>query len=208
MVEYKIIKLRSGEELISIVNQIGSKKIVMERPMQIKLATLHDQITGEVKKEMWVLRDWMNNSEEITCDIPTDFVVTTLNPNQKLIDQYESKKTKEDEISSLGIDPKDPNSIIEDLYKQLGLDMDAETKNKKEKPPTEEEMIMMNFAMSKKMFERMMKEGIFDEMGLDDEIPLDDFDFNDEEKTNRDKEEPDWGNDWSDWPGDIDDYLG
>lgn len=209
MVEYKILKLRSGEELISIVNQVGAKKIVLDRPMQMKLATMHDPITGEIKKEMWVLRDWMNNSEELTCDIPTDFIVTTIKPNQKIIDQYESKKLKEDEIASLGIDPIDPNSILEDLYKQLGLDMSTEKLKDKTKPPmNEEEMIMMNFAMSKKMFEKMMEEGFFDEMGLDDEIPLDDFDFDEEEKTDRSKEEPDWGNDWSDWSGDAEDYTG
>lgn len=209
MVEYKILKLRSGEELISIVNQVGAKKIVLDRPMQMKLATMHDPITGEIKKEMWVLRDWMNSSEELTCDIPTDFIVTTIKPNQKIIDQYESKKLKEDEIASLGIDPIDPNSILEDLYKQLGLDMSTEKLKDKTKPPmNEEEMIMMNFAMSKKMFEKMMEEGFFDEMGLDDEIPLDDFDFDEEEKTDRSKEEPDWGNDWSDWSGDAEDYTG
>jgi len=208
MVEYKILKLRSGEELISIVNQVGAKKIVLDRPMQMKLTTMHDPLTGEVKKEMWVLRDWMNNSEELTCDIPTDFVVTTITPNQKIIDQYESKKLKEDEIASLGIDPIDPNSILEDLYKQLGFDMKGITGKDDPKPSaSEEEMIMMNFAMSKKMFEKMMQEGFFDEMGLDDEIPLDDFDFDEEEKTDRSKEEPDWGNDWSDWSGDADDYL-
>ncbi len=209
MVEYKILKLRSGEELISIVNQVGAKKIVLDRPMQMKLATMHDPITGEIQKEMWVLRDWMNSSEELTCDIPTDFIVTTIKPNQKIIDQYESKKLKEDEIASLGIDPIDPNSILEDLYKQLGLDMSTEKLKDKTKPPmNEEEMIMMNFAMSKKMFEKMMEEGFFDEMGLDDEIPLDDFDFDEEEKTDRSKEEPDWGNDWSDWSGDAEDYTG
>ena len=47
-----------------------------------------------------------------------------------------------------------------------------------------------------------------DEMGLEDEIPLDDFDFDEEEKTDRSKEEPDWGNDWSDWSGDAEDYTG
>ena len=209
MVEYKILKLRSGEELISIVNQVGAKKIVLDRPMQMKLATMHDPITGEIKKEMWVLRDWMNSSEELTCDIPTDFIVTTIKPNQKIIDQYESKKLKEDEIASLGIDPIDPNSILEDLYKQLGLDMSTEKLKDKTKPPmNEEEMIMMNFAMSKKMFDKKMEEGFFDEMGLDDEIPLDDFDFDEEEKTDRSKEEPDWGNDWSDWSGDAEDYTG
>ena len=208
MVEYKILKLRSGEELISIVNQVGSKKVVLDRPMQMKLTTMHDPITGEIRKEMWVLRDWMNNSEELTCDIPLDFVVTTIKPNQKIIDQYESKKLKEDEIASLGIDPIDPNSILEDLYKQLGIDMSTENLKDKIKPPSsEEEMIMMNFAMSKKMFEKMMEEGFFDEMGLDDEIPLDDFDFDEEEKTDRTKEEPDWGNDWSDWSGDSEDYT-
>ena len=52
MVEYKIIKLRSGEELISIVNEVSSKNIILNRPMQMKLTTLHDPISGEVKKEM------------------------------------------------------------------------------------------------------------------------------------------------------------
>ena len=97
MVEYKIIKLRSGEELISIVNEVSSKNIILNRPMQMKLTTLHDPISGEVKKEMWILRDWMNNmSDSNSIEIPLDFVVTTIKPNQKIIDQYESKKLKED----------------------------------------------------------------------------------------------------------------
>jgi hypothetical protein len=209
MVEYKIIKLRSGEELISIVNEVSSKNIILNRPMQMKLTTLHDPISGEVKKEMWILRDWMNNmSDSNSIEIPLDFVVTTIKPNQKIIDQYESKKLKEDEIVSLGIDPKDPNSILEDLYKQLGIDMNTESKPDKTKPSSsEEEMIMMNFAMSKKMFEKMMEGGFFADMGLEEDIPLDDFDFDEEEKTDRSKEEPDWGNDWSDWSEDTDDYT-
>ena len=42
---YRIVKLRSGEELIAVVKNVTEKTVTVERPMQMRIATSHHPVT-------------------------------------------------------------------------------------------------------------------------------------------------------------------
>lgn len=72
--------------------------------------------------------------------------------------------------------------------------------------PGAEEVIIMSFAIPKNIFENLVESGILSD-DLED-IPLDDFGFEEVEDDERTEENEDWGNNFSDWPEDLEDYLG
>ena len=206
---YRLVKLRSGEELIAVVKGVNANTVVVERPMQVRIATTHHPVTGEVLRETTVLKNWLSGTDEIECDIPRDFIVTTLVPNQKTVDKYETEKEKEDEYKELGLDISDINELVDKLAKQIGLPSPENPEGNKNPPltgPTGEEIIVMSFAIPKNIFENLVQSGILSD-DLED-IPLDDFGFEEMEDDERDEGDEDWGNNFSDWPEDLEDYLG
>jgi len=204
---YRLVKLRSGEELIAVVKGVNANTVVMERPMQVRIATTHHPVTGEVLRETTVLKNWLSGTDEIECDIPRDFIVTTLVPNQKTVEKYETEKEKEDEYKELGLDISDINELVDKLAKQIGLPSPENPENKKPPMiPGSEEVIIMSFAIPKNIFENLVESGILSD-DLED-IPLDDFGFEEMEDDERTEENEDWGNNFSDWPEDLEDYLG
>jgi len=207
MTDYRLLKLRSGEEIIAVVSGKTSSEIKLNRPMQMRLTTLHDPLTGAIVKENWMLRNWIPNTNENDCIIPLDFIVYSLEPNDESIFQYELEKEREDNPPPprKAVSPEGSSLVLEQLFRQLGLDLPDE-----ENPKTPENItpdmlnnfVMMNFTMSKQLFSKLMEEGVFEE-----EIPFDDFGFDEEEEPDRNPESEDWGNKWSDWPDNLDDYL-
>ena len=203
---YRIVKLRSGEELIAVVKGITSNMIVVERPMQVRIATTHHPVTGEVLRETTVLKNWLTGTDQIDCDVPRDFVVTTLVPTQKMIDKYETEKQKEDEYKELGLDISDINELVDKLAKQIGLPTPEQPQDNKKPPMMGDEIIVMSFAIPKNIFENLVESGILSD-DLED-IPLDDFGFEEVEDDERDEKNEDWGNKFSDWSDDLEDYFG
>jgi len=207
MTDYRILKLRSGEELIAVVSGKTSQEIKLNRPMQLRLTTLHDPLTGSVVKENWTMRNWIPNSIENDCMIPLDFIVYSLEPNDESIFQYELEKEREDNPPpKKAVSNEGSSLVLEQLFRQLGMDMPEEEDSKKNKnisPDKLDQFVMMNFTMSKELFSKLMEEGVFEE----EDIPFDDFGFDEEEEPDRNSESEDWGNKWSDWPDNLDDYL-
>lgn len=208
MTDYRILKLRSGEELIAVVSGKTSQEIKLNRPMQLRLTTLHDPLTGSVVKENWTMRNWIPNTVENDCMIPLDFIVYSLEPNDESIFQYELEKEREDNPPpKKAVSNEGSSLVLEQLFRQLGMDMPEEQDSKKNKnnisPDKLDEFVMMNFTMSKELFSKLMEEGVFEE----EDIPFDDFGFDEEEEPDRDPNSEDWGNKWSDWPDNLDDYL-
>lgn len=211
MADYRLLKLKSGEEIITVVSAKTSKELVINRPMQLRLATLHDPMTGDIVKENWVMRNWIPNTIDVNCTIPLDYIVYSVEPTQESIFQYELEKEREDNPPppKKAVSPEGSSLILDQLFKQLGLDgPPEENEGKKDNPfNISPEMlnnfVMMNFTMSKDLFSKLVQDGIFEE-----DIPFDDFGFDEEEEPDRDSKSDDWGNKWSDWPDDLEDYLG
>ena len=74
--KYKILKLKSGEELISTIIKFDTEKMSLKYPMVFRSMILPDGFTG-MQKEITVLRDWISYTSEECIEIPVDYVLST-----------------------------------------------------------------------------------------------------------------------------------
>ena len=76
--DYRLLKLKSGEEIVTKI--VGQKKdsITVQRPYEFQSMMIADPIGR--KKEVTVLKDWLRHSSQIKTIIPKDFIVSFLEP--------------------------------------------------------------------------------------------------------------------------------
>ena len=92
--KYKIMKLRSGEEIIARISNSTEKKITVERPMCFRSIMVQDYYG--TPKEILVMKNWIPLSVENNIEIPKDHIVSFINPSPDAISLYEAEKNKED----------------------------------------------------------------------------------------------------------------
>jgi hypothetical protein len=137
--EYLILKLHCGDEIIGKKN--GSKKdhILLHRPLQLQRSTLLDPLTGDVKKNICIFRDWLEFTSAIECEIKTSHIVHSSAPSPLLLDKYLKELhllDNPDKRKPLKSQPNAPQAAREDI-----LDNFFKTLNKQEKPPSLESML-------------------------------------------------------------------
>ena len=242
---YKILKLKSGEEIITKIVGSTSNKITLERPMVFKTGfqMSHD---GR-KREITFLRDWLQNTNEIKIDIPKDHVASFLVPSTKVSRLYDFEKESQDvngveeyidETPKIPMPPKnDPmKNIFDDLYNEMSKKTTIDDilkdliKNKEEdsdktlqgfldsiedskefdqmmdETMDEQEFIILNMMFPPKMLRDMIDRGIIDPKELGQILDSTDNGLSDK-YTGDQKDRKDFGNRWTDWPFDIDEYL-
>jgi hypothetical protein len=130
----KILKLRSGEELICQVLEVTKTKIKIINPFIFKTTTMADKMGSY---DMTLLRDWLHNSEDKTASIPKNHIILEYEPKEdtkKLYNlQLESDKFIEEKIVSsddeMNISPQDvfpsQENILEDFIQAIMNDMPA-----------------------------------------------------------------------------------
>lgn len=86
--EFLILKLRSGDEIIG--KKVGGSKntLILNRPLQLQRSTLLDPMTGEVRKNICVFRDWLEFTTVLDSEIPTDHIVMSAPPSPDLLKRY------------------------------------------------------------------------------------------------------------------------
>jgi hypothetical protein len=151
---YKILKLRSGEELIAKICGESKGKLILERPMIFKTVLLSSNYGTQ--KEITILKNWLSLSNDIETKIPKDFVATFLDPDNSVLELYDLEKRKED------VDPPSPKKIIQ------GGDID----NKPKKPKSISDILdKMTDENVQEMFESIqddLKEMRESDEGFDD----------------------------------------
>ena len=166
--KYKLYKLRSGEEIVSKVVSATSKKVTLFRPMQVKMSTLLDRNSG-MTRDIVLLRRWLDNTFEINCELPLDYVALELKPTPDLISRYLMELEREDAYY-------DAMRDMEDTKKEEGDEpqsseflerLMSDLENLKEMNDSVEEMmqpedieeenhIMMNFLLPPEIFLNIM----------------------------------------------------
>ena len=232
---YKILKLRSGEEIITKIRGENNGKLILERPMVFKTVLVSSPYGTQ--KEITILKNWLSFTNEIETKIPKDFIATYLEPDHSVIKLYDLEKKKED------IDPPTPKKIIDarDLNKKS---------NKDKQPPSNKILkdIINNLSDEdmKEMFDDMMDENRFPDfpfpskeegenmiafsmflppeallslvnaglLDLEDvqnmidamtNHPKNDIKYTGDDENRKSSE--DFGTKWTDWSPDPDDYL-
>jgi len=94
MSKYKIFRTHDGESIIGKIVDSNRVSFLVNRPMRISISTIG--ICDDMEKEMThtamtvTLRDWIEFSKDDDIRIPKKHVVTMVNPNKGIIDDYEN----------------------------------------------------------------------------------------------------------------------
>ena len=102
---YRILKLRSGEEIIARIRGEQEGKLILERPMVFKSVMVSSSYGTQ--KEITVLKNWLSFTNAIETKIPKDFIATYLEPDHTVVELYNLEKEKED------VNPPAPRKIVD-----------------------------------------------------------------------------------------------
>ena len=90
--QYRIMKLRSGEEIITRIVNSTKDKLTVERPMCFRSLMIQDYYG--TPKEILVMKNWIPLSVENRIEIPKDSIMSYMTPNPDAISLYEAERKK------------------------------------------------------------------------------------------------------------------
>lgn len=113
---YKIIKLSNGEELIADVQE-DSEKYIINNPMVFLTTTMSDE--QGIGVDVTFMKDWLNNSDIKTIELSKDRVVAMIDASKKCIKYYNF------EIEKIQNEEKMKNNLSEQELEQFIKDIDS-----------------------------------------------------------------------------------
>jgi len=222
---YRILKLKSGEDIITRIKGQDKNKLILERPMSFVTRIIMDPYTGR-QKELTILKNWIPYTNEIQTKIPKDYIASFLTPDSEVIKLYDLEKEKEDvnykkkNIIDMG-NQQNQNELFEDnvdkLKSMFDFMKDFKTDDsfmdqiedmlqpeETESPPSGnfKNYISLSIMLPPEALLSLVDADILD---ADDVQNLIDSLNNKDKKNNKD--DKNYGNRWKDWPADLDDYL-
>jgi len=226
----RLFKLRSGEEVLGLLSGENDSTISILKPMVIKTHISPDPLG--VTREITVLRNWLEFTDQEYIDLPRDHIASVLMPSESTVVLYQkSVRTEENYKESLRQAEEkkketmqNPDSL-QDMFKSLFdeiIEMDSEPpiNNPLAKTPPSMPFPFMNpntnvgmfFSIPPDVFQEMIENGLldFDMFGAlkdDDEeedllIPEMEF-LTDKEKEKMKRK----GINWEDFPDDPRKYI-
>lgn len=150
---YKILKLRSGSDVIAKITGGDKNTLVIHKPMEMKVASFISA-DGLDKKNILCMKDWLEYTDtknEIT--IPKDWVAVFMNPEKDVIKLYEMEKAR------MADEPDEPRRI--DLQEKI-LQEELENENKDDiiSDDIDPNSVIVTFAIPPSMFLAMMANGL------------------------------------------------
>ena len=82
---YRILRLRSGQDIITRIKGKKGTDLIIERPMQMQVKSLFD---GRKQKDILMFRNWLQFSKEQITTVPKDWIAMFLTPEIELVDFY------------------------------------------------------------------------------------------------------------------------
>lgn len=198
---YKIFKLNSGEEIIGSVKKKAKGKIVIEDPMTFTTMNTFDMFGME--REITYLKPWTLYSKQKIASIKQSQIACTLEPTDQVIKMYQSQQLKNTQSKVVNLDPSNSNDKDEPSSEDLEKIMNDMFGGKLDS------MMKFEFNLSKKDFEDLIEKGYLSEDFMD-YILSEDINTNEgfsDEYTGDEKDHPNFGNRWTDWDIDPNDYL-
>ena len=206
---YRILKLRSGEQIITEITNSSKKGYKVNRPMTIRVAMQLDPLGGQ--KDFTILKDWLLYSDQIETLIPNDFVVSILKPNQEIVDIYNDEKEKADNPLANEM-PKDFMSKFEEILSQeiekLDMEEDDEDGQKNDTLDEKEELLIMSLTLPYASLKKLIDVGILSKEDFKNIMGGEDSTKNREEISGENAWTPDGdGSKWTDYSPFVKDYL-
>ena len=114
---YKILKLKSGEELISHVTEKNKRTLVLTRPMVFRTTTLMDKIGRPY--DMTLLKDWLIHTTSQQIEIPKTHIASMLDPTDDTFRLYDMEMKRLDVLSEdrKEITEEEANALLKKLNK-------------------------------------------------------------------------------------------
>lgn len=190
---FKVLKLRSGDDVVARLIKNAKDFIRLERPMIVKVMHYVDPVGGS-KRETVILYDWMKMTTSNHIDIPRDHILGIFDANPDIIDAYDMQKRLEDNPSLINkINPQrnpGPGFHIDKIMKIVEERMNAMQEDEMEEEVEFEAGI--DFEDIKEMLNDARKKGGKKQIEIVDE---------------EDTSHPDYGTRYTDWSPNVDDYL-
>ena len=229
---YRILKLKSGEQIIAKLKGEERGKIIIERPMVFMTRIVMDPYSGR-QRELTVLKNWLAHTNEIETRLPKDYIATYLVPDSDVMELYGLEKEKEDvdtkepkitnltelmkkdmENKKIGEDmmPEDIENLIDMMKDAIDENPDLLDDIDEMEDKHHKNFITMSLMLPPEALMTLVESGIIEEediLNLIDNINGS-FKKNKPKYTGDDEKrqkEDDFGNIWTDWSADLDDYL-
>lgn len=217
MKKYKILKLKSGEDIIGTVKISRDGNIKIHRPMIFKSMVQPDIFGG--MKEYFILKDWLLLSDDKIAVISKESINTIIGASPDVCQLYDVELMKEQKSTlpkqkakKLPPNPaKDPfdflDKHIQDMLEKVDKKYEDESNLKDlAKPQKDDKMVFMNMVFSPEVIVELLKSGILDrkEFGaMINEITNENGEgMNPQKYTGNKKDKKDLGNKWTDWNAD------
>lgn len=176
----RLFKLRSGEEVLGLLSGESDSTISILKPMVIKTHISPDPLG--VTREITVLRNWLEFTDQEYIDLPRDHIASVLMPSESTVVLYQkSVRTEENYKESLKQAEEkkketmqNPDSL-QDMFKSLFdeiIEMDSEPpiNNPLAKTPPSMPFPFMNpntnvgmfFSIPPDVFQDMIENGLLD----------------------------------------------
>lgn len=218
---YRMMKLRSGDEVIARIVGQTKKKLILERPMQVKVGSV---LESGMRKDVVLLRNWLQFSEGDRAEIPLDWVAMFMKPDEDIVYMYDNEKRKEDEfrkhLDEVENDEEAAKGVLENFLKMIKASKEQKAKEELEEKANkfdpknfiEPGSVMMNIAIPPEIFMEIISNGMLDNfdlgamMGGEVEEEEDEDEYVDEGLSDKHTPNGD-GTNWTDWSPNVKDYL-
>jgi len=207
---YKILKLRSGSDVIAKITGGNKKNLIIHKPMEMKVASFISP-DGQDRKNILCMKDWLEYTNKSEISIPKDWVAVFLKPDLDVVRLYEMEKER------MELGTVEPRRI--DLQEKL-LKEELEKESITDDDDIDPNSIIVQFAIPPGLFAAIMAGGFLPQAeeysnelleSLFSEINEDIINMeknkNIENNIEEDDEDLGFGNRWKDWPSNPKDLM-
>jgi hypothetical protein len=92
--KYQVLKLKTGDSIISEVNETTDNTISLHRPMSFKVVTMLNE--SMTPTDVLLFRNWAEFTKDEDISISKDMIASSWTPDEVILNCYELEKLKQD----------------------------------------------------------------------------------------------------------------
>ena len=199
---YRVLKLKSGEEIIAKIKGKKEGKVILEKPMVFNTTTRTDMFGHS--KEITFLKNWLSNTSSDVTAIPENFIISWLVPSRDVTHLYDmernNKISKKHRPNKEMSDPHHSKDVLDKILEEL-QNLDNESVDNSPFNPFDmgDKFVFMHMMLPPEIVKEMFEEGLLD-FDIEEKFSSDiSKEINDHKYTGEQTKDPDYGNRWTDW---------
>ena len=123
----RLLKLKNNLDIIAEVRGKNKDSLILHRPFQVQNLPVPSEMGMRVVQ---VIKPWIDNTDDISIDLPSDSVLVTSLPTPELIHKYNYALEKEDVAQDIAAetaadmdfnDSEDVGNVFEKMVKNILL---------------------------------------------------------------------------------------